>query len=84
MESGSAVARTTSRMARPRAASAAPPRSPHVREEASLSGLLDPQERTRLDAREEKQEGEKGGRLGLPERWGAPPPPLLIYPGGRP
>ena len=37
-------------MARPCAASAAPPQSPHVREEASHSGLLDPRERTRANA----------------------------------
>ena len=41
-KAGSAVARTSSRAARPCAADAAPPRYPHVREEASHSGLLDP------------------------------------------
>ena len=51
MEAGSAVMRTTSRTARPCAAGAAPPRSPHVREEASHSGLLDLRERPRADAR---------------------------------
>ena len=51
MEASSAVTRTTSRTARPCAAGAAPPRSPHVQEEASHSGLLDPRERPRADAR---------------------------------
>ena len=50
MEAGSAVARTTSRTARPCAAGAATPRSPHVREEASHSRLLDPRERPREGA----------------------------------
>ena len=47
MEAGSAVARISSRAARPYATDAAPPRYPHVREEASRSGLLDPQRRPR-------------------------------------
>ena len=47
MEAGSAVARTSSRAARPCAADAAPPRYPHVREEASRSGLLGPRRRPR-------------------------------------
>ena len=51
MEAGSAVARTSSRAARPYAADAAPPRYPHVREDASHSGLLDPRERPRVSAR---------------------------------
>ena len=50
MEVGSAVARCSSRAARPCAANAAPPKYPHVREEVSRSGLLDPQERPRTSA----------------------------------
>ena len=59
MEADSAVARSSSRAARPYAADAAPPRYPHVREEASRSGLLDPRERPRASARRRggKQEG---------------------------
>ena len=51
MEASSAVARTSSRAARPCAADAAPPRDPYVREEASRSGLLDPRERPWASAR---------------------------------
>ena len=51
MEVGSAVARTSSRAARPCAADAAPLRYPHVREEASRSGLLGPRRRPRAWAR---------------------------------
>ena len=57
MEAGSAVARTSSHAARPCAADAAPPRDaappkyPHVREEASRYGLLDPRRRPRAWAR---------------------------------
>ena len=47
MEAGSAVARTSSRAARPCAADTAPPRYPHIREEASRSGLLGPRGRPR-------------------------------------
>ena len=47
MEAGSAVARTSSRAARHCAADAAPPRYPHVREEASRFGLLGPRGRPR-------------------------------------
>ena len=59
MEAGSAVARSTSRAARPCAADAAPPRYPHVREDALHSGLLDLRERPRASARRRggKQEG---------------------------
>ena len=77
MEAGSAVARTTSRTARPCAAGAAPPRSPHVREEASHSGLLDPREQLGLDARERGRRPAKGARVrGMPLAnigLGAPP-----------
>src|SRR6185503_13036513 len=51
MEAGSAVARTSSRAARPCAVDAAPPRYPHIREEASRSGLFDPRRRPRAWAR---------------------------------
>ena len=51
MEAGNLVARTSSRAARPYAADAAPTRYPHVQEEASRSGLLDPRERPRASAR---------------------------------
>ena len=47
IEADSVVARTSSRTDRPCAADVAPPRYPHVQEEASHSGLLDPQERPR-------------------------------------
>ena len=62
MEAGSAVA-TSSRAARPYAADAAPPRYPHIREEASRSGLLDPRERPRALAR--RRGGKQGEGLGL-------------------
>ena len=59
MEASSTVAGSSSRAARPCAADAAPPRYPHVREEASRSGLLDPRERPRASTRRRggKQEG---------------------------
>ena len=47
MEAGSAVARTSSRAVRPCATDAAPPRYPHIWEEASRSGLLGPRRRPR-------------------------------------
>ena len=47
IEAVSAVARTSSRAARPCVADAAPPRYPHVWEEASQSGLLGPRGRPR-------------------------------------
>ena len=47
MEAGSAVARSSSRVARPCAADAAPPRYPHIREEVSRSRLQGPRGRPR-------------------------------------
>ena len=83
MEAGSAVARTSSRAAHPCAADAAPPTYPHVREEVSRSGLLDPRERPRASARRRggKQEGaaaKEGARvrpLGSPLAFIAPRSP---------
>ena len=60
MEVGSAVTRTSSRAARPYAADAAPPRYPHVREEALRSGLLGPRRRPRAWARR------RGGTVARP------------------
>ena len=51
MQAGSAVARTSSCAARPCATDAAPLRYPHIREEASRSGLLGPRRRPRAWAR---------------------------------
>ena len=62
MEVGSAVARSSSRATRPCAADAAPPRYPHVREEASRSGQLDPRERPRAWARRRGSKQEGGGQ----------------------
>ena len=58
METGSAVARTSSRAACSCAADAAPPRYPQVQEEASRSGLLGPRRRPRA--------WRTGGRHGSP------------------
>ena len=83
MEAGSAVARTSSRAARPCAADAAPPRYLHIREEASRSELLDPREQPRASARRSggKQEGaaaKERARIGL--LWVPPSPLAYIAP----
>ena len=59
MEAGNAVARTFSRAAHPCVVDTARPRYPHVREEVSRSGQLDPRERPRASGRRRgsKQEG---------------------------
>ena len=66
MAAGNAVARTSSRAARPCAADTAPPRYPHIREEASHSGQLDPRERPRASGRRRgsKQEGAAAKKRG--------------------
>jgi hypothetical protein len=63
MDAGRAVARTSSRGARPCAVDAAPPRYPHVREEASCFELLDPRERPRVWAQERGGQGREGAAV---------------------
>ena len=82
MEAGSAVARSSSRATRPCGADATPPRYPHIWEEASRSGLLDPRERLGL-GRAGGATSKRGRRprrgLGL-DYFGCPPPPCLYSP----
>ena len=64
MEAGSAVARSSSRAARPCAVDAAPPRYPHVREEAPRSGLQIRESGTQ-EGRQARGGGGQGEGLGL-------------------